>query len=65
VGKAVTDLEVDINAQIEGREYYCSLPESGWSKDKVLTEIDSYMSLGNKKQKRVLLVYVKKGKTKV
>ena len=46
VGKAVTDLETDINAQIEGMDYFCDLPEHGWDKDKVLQEIDSYMSLG-------------------
>jgi hypothetical protein len=48
VGKAVTDLETDINAQIEGMDYFCNLPEHGWDKDKVLQEIDSYMSLGMK-----------------
>ena len=48
MGKAVTDLETDINAQIEGRDYVTSLPEKGWNKEQVLQEIDSYMSLGNR-----------------
>ena len=43
----MTDLETDINAQIEGRDYVKNLPEKGWNKEQVLQEIDSYMSLGN------------------
>ena len=39
-------METDINDQIEGMSYLCTLPELGWPKEKVLQEIDSYMSLG-------------------
>jgi hypothetical protein len=46
VGKAVADLETDINSQIDGSEYYCRLPETGWTKDKIMKEIDFYMNLG-------------------
>ena len=46
VGKAITNLESDLNSQLEGHGYHCTLPEEGWLKEKVLDEIDTYMALG-------------------
>ena len=55
----MTDLETDINAQIEGRDYVKNLPEKGWNKEQVLQEIDSYMSLGNNLLKTKVKIFCK------
>ena len=46
--KAVTDWAKDLNAQIGDLPYWSEMPKKGWSKEKVLSEIDKLMDLGRK-----------------
>ena len=44
--KNIKQMEHEINSQMGGKAYFTALPKFGWSKDKILNEIDSLMDLG-------------------
>ena len=44
--KTVQGLEKEMNDQIGGMKYNSKMPAEGWTKDKVLKEIETCMNLG-------------------
>jgi hypothetical protein len=46
LNKTVQEMETEMSDQIAGRDYHRTLPEKGWSKDQILSEIDDVMDLG-------------------
>ncbi len=44
--KVMADTEKELTDQMEGMGYKKTLPEKGWSKDRVLDEIGKVMKLG-------------------
>jgi len=47
--KTMLDLRKDVNSQLKGLEYHTSLPESGWNRDKIVSEVETLLGLGDYK----------------
>ena len=45
--KNVQEMESEIRKQIQGKTYITHLPNAGWTKSQILSEIDQMMALGN------------------
>ena len=45
--KNVQEMESEIKKQIQGKTYITHLPNAGWTKSQILSEIDQMMALGN------------------
>jgi len=43
--KTMLDLRMDVNSQLKGLEYNRSLPESGWKRDKIVSEVKHFWAL--------------------
>ena len=46
LGKAMSDTERELAAQMEGMDYRRRIPEKGWGRDRVVEEINKMMQLG-------------------
>ena len=46
LGKAMSDTEKELAAQMEGMDYHRRLPEKGWGRNRVVEEINKMMQLG-------------------
>ena len=46
LGKAMSDTEKELAAQMEGMDYHRRIPEKGWGRNRVVEEINKMMQLG-------------------
>ena len=45
----MSELKADANKQLKGLEYHRNIPEMGWDQEKIVTEIEKLMGLGDYK----------------